>query len=220
MRSVMTEATTPLPSPTKHSLFEDAQGLLTGTLMVALAVSFFKAAALPTGGTAGLAFLIHYPTGWHYGAVLFVINLPFYAFGYKAMGKVFTLKTFAAVGLLSGFVELLPHWVTLGNIDPMFAAIMGGLLAGTGILILIRHGASLGGVSIMAIYLQKTRQWRAGWVQMAVVSIVNVQGYQNDWFFGVCTTQNDASISRISTRHKGIFDSRHTDSWKISKLSI
>jgi uncharacterized membrane-anchored protein YitT (DUF2179 family) len=35
-------------------------------------------------------------------------------------------------------------------------------------LILIRHGASLGGVSITAIYLQKTRGWRAGNVQMAV----------------------------------------------------
>lgn len=142
--------------------------MLAGTLLVALAVFFFKAAALLTGGTAGLAFLIHYPTGWHYGAVLFVINLPFYAFGYKAMGRAFTFKTFAAVGLLSGFVELLPHWLSLGDVNPVFAAVMGGLLAGTGILILIRHGASLGGVSIMAIYLQKTRQWRAGWVQMAV----------------------------------------------------
>jgi uncharacterized membrane-anchored protein YitT (DUF2179 family) len=33
---------------------------------------------------------------------------------------------------------------------------------------LIRHGASLGGVTITAIYLQKTRGWRAGNVQMAV----------------------------------------------------
>jgi uncharacterized membrane-anchored protein YitT (DUF2179 family) len=41
-------------------------------------------------------------------------------------------------------------------------------LAGTGILILIRHGASLGGVTIMAVYLQKSRGWRAGNVQMGV----------------------------------------------------
>lgn len=156
----------------KHSLFEDVQGLLTGTLFVALAVVFFKAAALLTGGTAGLAFLIHYPTGWHYGAVLFVINLPFYVFGLRAMGGVFTVKTFVAVALLSAWVELLPLWLSLGPVHPVFAATMGGLLAGTGILILIRHGASLGGVSIMAIYLQKTRQWRAGWVQMAVDALI------------------------------------------------
>jgi uncharacterized membrane-anchored protein YitT (DUF2179 family) len=148
-------------------LFEDVQGLLTGTLLVALAVFFFKSAGLLTGGTAGLAFLLHYLMGWKYGAVLFVINLPFYVFGYRAMGRVFTLKTFAAVGLLSAFVELLPLWMNLDEVNPLFATVMGGLLAGTGILILIRHGASLGGMTIMAIYLQRTRQWRAGWVQMA-----------------------------------------------------
>ncbi len=49
---------------------------------------------------------------------------------------------------------------------------MAGLLAGTGILILIRHGASLGGVTIMAVYLQKARGWRAGNVQMAVDGVI------------------------------------------------
>ena len=44
---------------------------------------------------------------------------------------------------------------------------MAGLLAGIGILILIRHGASLGGIGILAIYLQKRRGWRAGTVQMS-----------------------------------------------------
>jgi uncharacterized membrane-anchored protein YitT (DUF2179 family) len=150
-----------------HSFFEDVQGLLTGTLLVALAVLFFKTAALLTGGTTGLAFLIHYPSGWRIGAILFVINLPFYIFGYKALGRAFTIKTFVSVGLLSFYIEALPRWIHIQDIQPVFAAIMGGLLAGTGILILIRHGASLGGVSIMAIYLQKARQWRAGMVQMA-----------------------------------------------------
>ena len=149
-------------------MLEDVQGLFTGTLLVALAVLFFKTASLLTGGTTGLAFLIHYPSGWPIGAILFVINLPFYIFGYKAMGRLFTFKTFASVGLLSFYIEVLPRWIEIQNIHPVFAAIMGGLLAGTGILILIRHGASLGGVSIMAIYLQKVRHWRAGVVQMAV----------------------------------------------------
>jgi uncharacterized membrane-anchored protein YitT (DUF2179 family) len=149
-----------------HSFLEDVQGLFTGTLLVALAVLFFKTASLLTGGTTGLAFLIHYPTGWPIGAILFVINLPFYVFGYQAMGRMFTVKTFASVGLLSFYIEVLPRWIQIQGIHPVFAAIMGGLLAGTGIL--IRHGASLGGVSIMAIYLQKIRHWRAGIVQMGV----------------------------------------------------
>jgi len=50
------------------------QGLLTGTLFVAVVVVFCKAAALMTAGTAGLTFLIHGPSGWHCGAVLSVLG--------------------------------------------------------------------------------------------------------------------------------------------------
>ena len=133
-----------------------------------LAVCMFREAGLFTGGTTGVAFLVHYLAGYPLGAVLFVINLPFYVFGWRRLGRTFTVKTFAAVALLSVYVELLPHWIGFSHLDPVFAAVMAGLLAGTGILILIRHGASLGGVTISAIYLQKTRGWRAGHVQMAV----------------------------------------------------
>jgi uncharacterized membrane-anchored protein YitT (DUF2179 family) len=147
---------------------EDLQALLIGCLLVALGVCLFREAGLFTGGTTGVAFLAHYLWGYPLGAVLFVINLPFYVFGWRRLGHIFTLKTFAAVGLLSAYVELLPRWVGFEHLNPVFAAIMAGLLAGTGILILIRHSASLGGVTILAIYFQKTRGWRAGHVQMAV----------------------------------------------------
>jgi uncharacterized membrane-anchored protein YitT (DUF2179 family) len=82
------------------------------------------------------------------------------------VGKAFTLKTFCAVGLLSLYSELLPQWIVIERIHPLFAAIMGGLLAGAGLLMLIRHQASLGGLGVMAIYLQKEKGWRAGNVQM------------------------------------------------------
>ena len=160
------------PAPAPHSLLEDIQGLLTGCLFVALGVCLFREAGLFTGGTTGVAFLTHYLLGYPLGAVLFVINLPFYVFGWRRLGHLFTFKTFAAVGLLSAYVELLPQWIGFEHLNPLFAAVMAGLLAGTGILILIRHGASLGGVSIMAIYFQKTRGWRAGHVQMAVDFVI------------------------------------------------
>ena len=156
------------PVPTPHSAVEDAQGLLTGCLFVGLAVCMFREAGLFTGGTTGVAFLVHYLAGYPLGAVLFVINLPFYVFGWRRLGRTFTVKTFAAVALLSVYVELLPRWIGFNHLDPVFAAVIAGLLAGSGILILIRHGASLGGVTISAIYLQKTRGWRAGNVQMVV----------------------------------------------------
>ena len=93
----------------RHSRSEDVQALLSGTLLIALGVAMFKHTGLLTGGTAGLAFLLHYATGIAFGKLFFLINLPFYWIAWRRMGRVFTLKTFAAVALLSLFTELQPH---------------------------------------------------------------------------------------------------------------
>lgn len=152
----------------RHTPIEDLQALITGCLFVALSILMLRESRLLTGGTTGLSFLLHYLSGWRLGLVLFLVNLPFYAFGLAALGKRFTFKTFCAVGTLSLFTEIIPGLVHFSHLDPVFAAVMGGLLAGIGILILMRHGASLGGSGVLAIYLQKTRGWRAGTVQMSL----------------------------------------------------
>lgn len=155
------------PTPAiRHTLSEDIQALLVGCLIVALALAFFRDSRLLTGGVTGLAFVVHYLGEWPLGAVLFAINLPFYIFAWLAMGKMFTLKTFGAIGVLSVFAELVPRLVRFEHLDPAFAAVIAGLLAGIGILILIRHGASLGGLGVLAFYLQQKKGWRAGTVQM------------------------------------------------------
>jgi len=126
----------------------------------------FGHTGLLTGGTAGIAFLIHYATGWNFGLVFFLINLPFYGLAWQRMGKAFTLKTFAAVGLLSIFVNLLAQLVSFQYLAPAFSAVMGGLLMGGGMLMLFRHRASLGGFNVLVLYLQERFGWRAGKIQM------------------------------------------------------
>lgn len=149
-----------------HSLSEDCQALLIAPLFVALGVVFFRQAGLFTGGTAGLAFLLHYASGWRFGLLFFLINLPFYAFALHALGARFTIKTFIAVLLLALYSEFLPLLISISTLDPVFAALMGGLLVGIGLLILIRHRASLGGLGVLAIWLQERYGIRAGKVQM------------------------------------------------------
>lgn len=166
-----------LHDPSPHSALEDVQALVTGTLFVALGVALFKHAGLLTGGTAGVAFLIHYATGWRFGPVFFVVNLPFVWLSVRQMGKVFTLKTFAAVGLLSIVTELLPQWLDFARLEPAFAAVMGGLVIGAGLLMLFRHHASLGGLNVLALWLQQTRGWRAGKVQMAADGAILVAAF-------------------------------------------
>ncbi|MCB1895472.1 MAG: YitT family protein [Zoogloeaceae bacterium] len=158
---------TGLESPPRHTRFEDVVAIGIGSLQVSLGLTLFQAAGVLSGGTAGLAFLAHYAVGWPLGAVFFAINLPFYVLAWRGMGRAFTIKTFIAVATVSMLAELLPGWITVGSISPVFAAIAGGLLLGNGLLILIRHRASLGGIGVMAVVLQERRGWRAGHVQLA-----------------------------------------------------
>jgi uncharacterized membrane-anchored protein YitT (DUF2179 family) len=160
--------TTSASSAPKHRAYEDIQALLTGTLFVSLGIVMFGHSGLLTGGTAGVAFLVHYATGWNFGVVFFAINLPFYRLAWTRMGRTFTLKTFAAVGLLAILTNLMPSALSFGYLNPVVSSVFGGLLMGSGMLFLFRHRASLGGFNVLVLYLQERFGWRAGRIQMAL----------------------------------------------------
>ena len=149
-----------------HSLFDDAQGIAFGAVMASFGLAMLTQLGLITGQTAGLAVLLSYLTGWPFGAVFFAVNLPFYWLGWRRMGARFTLKTFAAVALLSALSTLVPGWVGFARLDPIFGVILFGFITGAALLALFRHGASLGGVGILALMVQDRIGFRAGWTQL------------------------------------------------------
>lgn len=149
-----------------HSALEDVQALLTGTLLCALGLQFLGQAGLITGQTAGLALVISYASGWPFGVVFFLINLPFYWIGYRRIGLAFTVKSFVSVCLLAGLSALLPNYLDVSSVQPLVATILFGVTSGVGLLILFRHGSSLGGVGIVALMVQDRTGLRAGWLQM------------------------------------------------------
>lgn len=151
----------------RHSVFEDTQGILAGTFIASLGLFFMGKAHLMTSGMAGAAFLLHYVSSYSFGLLFFLVNLPFYALAFYRMGLAFTLKTFAAVALTSLLTDLQSRYLLIGDINPFWAALIGGLLLGFGLLALYRHRASLGGVGILAVYIQDRTRFRAGQVQMA-----------------------------------------------------
>ncbi len=156
------------PAAQPHTRTEDAVAILTGVTLVSVGVAFIASAGLLTGGMTGLAFVLHYATGIGFGKLFFVLNLPFYWLALRKLGTGFTLKTFTAVALLSALVGLQSQFLQISQLHPAYAAITGGLIMGIGFLVLFRHRCSLGGVGILALYLQDSYGWRAGKVQMAV----------------------------------------------------
>lgn len=158
--------------PDHHTPLEDAFAFVIGTGLVALSVQFLQSAGLITGQIAGLSLVLAYWGGWPFGVVFFLLNLPFYFFAVARMGWVFTLKTFLAVALLSALSEAMGRFIGLDITHPALAAFLAGITAGTGLLVLFRHGATLGGVGIMALYLQDRLGLRAGLIQLGFDALV------------------------------------------------
>ncbi len=161
------------PAETKpHALWEDALAIPTGAFLMSWGMYLLSAIDGVTGGLAGVAFLTTYVTGWSLGIVYFLINVPFYWLAVKRLGWGFTLKTLIAVGLISVGVSLHPQLIDIDSMSPMYAAVFAGLAVGTGMIVLFRHGASAGGFGILAQWLQQTRGWRAGYIQLALDACV------------------------------------------------
>lgn len=150
----------------EHSLLEDVQAFLLGTALCAFAVVILTHLGLITGQTAGLGVLLSYVTGLSFGVVFFVVNLPFYLFAWARMGPRFTVKSFIAVALVSVMTELFAGTISFATFDPVVGALLAGATAGMGLIVLFRHGASLGGVGVVGLWLQDKFGIQAGWVQL------------------------------------------------------
>jgi uncharacterized membrane-anchored protein YitT (DUF2179 family) len=157
-----------LSAPPPHSLVDDLQALGTATVLLALGLTLVGNAGLLTGGVPGIAFLVHYGFGVPLGWALFLVNLPFCLLAWRALGPRFTAKTLVAMGCLSVGVETVRRMITVQAVEPLFAAVAGGLLIGVGLLVLFRHRASLGGIGVLALHMQRRLGWSPGAVQMAM----------------------------------------------------
>ncbi|EJT02835.1 YitT family protein [Rhizobium sp. CCGE 510] len=155
-------------SATRHAPIEDVQGIFSGSLVAALGLYVLASAGLLTGSTAGVAFLLHYAFGVNFGLAFFLLNLPFFWLSWKRLGMAFTVKTFIAIGLTSVLSDVQSRFFSISSIHPAWAALLGGLLLGFGVLALYRHRASLGGVGILGVYVQERFGIRAGLVQLVI----------------------------------------------------
>jgi uncharacterized membrane-anchored protein YitT (DUF2179 family) len=148
------------------TVVDDLQAFGSATLLIALGLHLLASAQLLVGGVPGLAFLLRHATGWPLGVCLMVANVPFYVLAGRALGWRFVAKTLAAMTLLALLVEWVRPALVVQAIHPLLAALAGGLLIGVGMLILLRHRGSLGGIGVLAVLLQRRRGWNIGTVQL------------------------------------------------------
>jgi uncharacterized membrane-anchored protein YitT (DUF2179 family) len=160
-----------------HSRAEDVFALLTGTFLVSLGLYLLTTVSAVTGGTAGLALLASYGLDVPFGPLYVLVNVPFLVLAVIEMGWRFTGRTLAAVALVGGFTEVHPLVFDIDTVAAPYGVVVGNLLVGVGMLVLFRHGASLGGFNVLALLAQERLGWRAGYVQMTLDVTVIIGGF-------------------------------------------
>lgn len=111
------------------------------------------------GGVTGVSILIHEIFHTPLSILIIVFNIPFVFFGYKRIGKTFTIQTLLAVLLLAvalhfNFFEMIAgaKYVTDNR---LLVALFGGVLIGIGMGLCIRGGGVIDGIEILAVFTTK-----------------------------------------------------------------
>ena len=146
-----------LHRPSRQTLY-NALSILAGNLVYSLTVAaFLMPAGLVTGGATGIALAVNRLTGLSASGVLLAVNLAMLALGWAVMGRSFALNTMASSLISPAALEL---WQRLlaGRVltdDILLCTVFSGLGIGFSLGLVLRAGASTGGMDIPPIVLQK-----------------------------------------------------------------
>jgi uncharacterized membrane-anchored protein YitT (DUF2179 family) len=149
--------------------------IIIGSVFLALAVvGFFAPSELITGGTAGLALLIHYITSLTIGTIIVLINFPLILLGIKFLGKMFAVRTIITILLISIFIDFLTQVVHLKPfiVDNALGAIFGGIFVGIGLAFIIKGESTAGGSTILAKIISSKTELKPGQVILVIDSMI------------------------------------------------
>lgn len=125
-----------------------------GNFLLAVSVQYF---ILPfnilTGGVAGVAVAISPFIPLSQQIIIDILVVGLFLLGWMVLGKEFAIKTFLSSILYPIFVSILGFFPYTLDISPLLASIYSGILAGLGIGIVLREGASTGGMDIPPLIL-------------------------------------------------------------------
>lgn len=129
-----------------------------GNVIYALTVQLFLLPGnLITGGSTGIALAVHHLWGLPVSATVMVFNVTMLIVGFLLLGKAFALTTILSTFTYPIALELLGRILPAGGLtdDVLLCTIFSGLGIGIAVGVVIRAGASTGGMDIPPLVLQK-----------------------------------------------------------------
>lgn len=132
-----------------------AAKIIIGDILFALGFNLFLTPhGLNAGGLSGLAMvLVHFLGFGTVGIITAVVNLPLFIIGGKKLGKNFFFGSLLGMVFLSLAIDLLT-WMPVPDVEPLIAALYGGVICGVGLGIVFSGGASTGGSDIVVRLLK------------------------------------------------------------------
>ncbi|MBQ8554765.1 MAG: YitT family protein [Clostridia bacterium] len=121
-------------------------------------VLFILPSGLITGGTTGIALILrHIWPNMPISAVVAVFNAAMFLLGWACLGKAFAMttlvSTIASPAILAGLQAIVGDFVLTD--DLLLCTLFGGVCIGAAIAMIIKLGASTGGMDIPPLLLQK-----------------------------------------------------------------
>lgn len=138
-----------------------------GCLALSLGIVLFLIPnKIATGGTPGLAILLHFLVDLPTGILMVLINIPLLLAGAKLLGKGFAIRTIFAILLTSVLIDLFAEVLNLQALshDTLLASLYGGIAIGVGVGLILKGDASAGGSTIIAKVVASRSQIKPGQV--------------------------------------------------------
>lgn len=132
--------------------------VLLGNALLALGVTVFVSPLnLIMGGGTGIAFALNQYLSINISISVLIINIIMFIIGFIFLGKKFATLTIISTIVYPVFLEVFERMVTYYNptFDLLISTIFGGVAIGVGIGLVLRVGASTGGMDIPPILLNK-----------------------------------------------------------------
>lgn len=151
--------------------------ILLGSFAMAFGVvAFLSPNHIATGGTAGLAIVLHNVFKLPIGVLMGVINIPLLLVGLKYLGKQFALKSIFCIASVVIFVDLFAQYFHLSVLSNnlMLATLYGGVIIGVGLGLIFKGGASAGGGTILAKIISSNSSIKTSTVVLMLDAIVVV----------------------------------------------
>jgi len=142
-----------------------------GSITLALGIVLFLIPGqIATGGTPGVAIILHYLTNLPTGMLMTAVNIPLLLAGYKLLGRGFAFRTIVTIVLASIFIDLFTEVVKLPQItqSTMLATLYGGICVGAGVGLILKGNASAGGSTIVAKLVASKTEIKPGQTIMMI----------------------------------------------------